>query len=122
MRGKPACRGESEAHTAERGHRRHRHRLYAPQLWYSTMDYPWNDYPHLLAALLPGIAAFLPGVFIRYQTNTCSPSLSGVLPSAAAAVRYIVSQRSTRSFYIAVGILFAWSIASAVVAHFMFRA
>lgn len=96
--------------------------LYAPQLWYFTMDYPWNDYRIFWLRFFPGLPAFVPGVFIRYPNEYVFAIAIWSLTGAAATLAYFVSQRSSRSFYIAVGILFAWSIASAVVAHFMFRA
>jgi hypothetical protein len=96
--------------------------LYAPQLWYFTMDYPWNDYRLFWLRFLPGLPAFVPGAFFRYPNELAFAVVLWSLTAMAAFGTYMLARRSKWLFYIVLGVLFVWSVASAVGAHSAFRA
>lgn len=96
--------------------------LYLPQMWCLTMDYSWNDYRLFWLRFFPGLPAFLPGALLPFPgPNAMAVGMAGIT-AAAAFGAYRAGRRAERRLYLVLGILFVWSVISAVAAHAVFRA
>lgn len=96
--------------------------LYIPQSWFFLMDYPWNDYHLSWLRFFPGLPVFMPVAYLAHPNDTMMMVGTIATTALVAVGLYLLSPWKVVLFKIALVIVCAWSIYSALVAYSVFRA